>query len=57
MREAEYINPDWSAGGRCHNWRNHLTDRIKIMWGSFSEDQQFAIYENAEQSAENEEWE
>lgn len=57
MNNEEWLHPDWDAGGRCYNWRNHLTDNIKIIWDSFNEDQKFAIYENAELSAENEEWE
>lgn len=56
MREEEYINPDWSIGGRVHNWRNHISIRLVCMWDTFTEEQKFAIYENAEQAADNEEW-
>ena len=57
MKEAEYIRPDWKAGGKCHNWRNYISMRLVDMWETFSEEQRFAIYENAEHQAENEDWE
>lgn len=52
----EYDNPDWSAGGRVHNWRNYINDGLMAIWHTFTSDQKRVIYENAEQQAEREEW-
>lgn len=57
MNDEEWISPDWSVGGRCHNWRNYISMRLVGIWDTFTEEQKFAIYENAEHQAENEEWE
>lgn len=57
MNEGEWVNPDWSEGGKCHNWRNHISVQLSVIWDTFTNEQKFAIYENAEHQAENEEWE
>lgn len=59
------LNPDlneaqsaaWEEGGRVHNWQNHIGPRIKALWGSLSDDFKTALANDAQDTADNEEWE
>lgn len=44
--ELEQIQkPLWEdAVGRAHDWRNHVPDRIRALWATFSQGHQEAIY-------------
>lgn len=48
---------DWGAGGRVHNWKNHVGEQVRLIWVSFSSEQRIAIARDAYDSAGQEEWE
>jgi hypothetical protein len=50
-------NPDWSRAGRVHDWRNHVGENVKAIWGSFSPTQRIALALDADELASREEWE
>jgi hypothetical protein len=56
MIPADYQNPMWSEQGRVHNWRNYISDKLKAMWDTFTDEQKAAIAESADESAMREEW-
>lgn len=57
MNEAiAILTPDWDAGGKVHNWRNHVGDRVREMWDTFTEAQKRAIAADADAKAGEEEW-
>ena len=51
--EAE---PDWTIGGKVHNWRNHVGERTRKLWSTFSPEQRIAIAADADDLASQEEW-
>jgi hypothetical protein len=48
---------DWDAGGRVHNWRNHVGENVKAIWHTFTPKQKIAIALDADEAAGAEEWE
>lgn len=48
--------PDWEAGGRVHNWRNHIGEHTKAVWPTLTENQRLAIILDADDAASNEQW-
>lgn len=53
----EYINPDWDAGGKVHNWRRHVSYGVKEIWHTFTTEQKRVLYEQADGLASLEHWE
>jgi hypothetical protein len=46
----------WTAGGRVHNWRNHVGERTKAIWNSLTNEQKLAIAADAYDEASAEHW-
>lgn len=53
----EVLNPSWDEGGRVHNWRNHVGDRARGLWHTFTDEQKIALALDADELASHEEWE
>lgn len=53
---GDWEEPDWNAGGRVHNWRNYVSDRVRKLWPTFTPEQRQALYEQADDQAGNEHW-
>lgn len=51
-----YQNPDWPDVGGVHDWRNYINDNLRGIWHTFTSIQQLVIAENAQDQADNEEW-
>jgi hypothetical protein len=49
-------SPDFENATRVHDWRNHVGDRLKAIWGTFTPEQRLAIALDAQDRASNEEW-
>lgn len=47
---------DWESGGRVHNWKNYVNDRLQKMWEGLTPEVQDAIRENAQEIADREDW-
>jgi len=56
MSPEEYTDPNWAEGGRVHNWRNHVGERAKALWHTFTDEQKAALAEDAEERAGYENW-
>lgn len=51
-----YLTPDWDGWGRVHNWRNYISEEVRAMWDTFTDEQKAALYRSAEEAAGMEEW-
>jgi hypothetical protein len=49
--------PDWESCGKVHDWRNYITERVRRLWSTFTDEQKYALAEMAEERASAEEWE
>lgn len=54
---AQALDPRWEEATRVHDWRNHIGGRIKGMWETFTQEQKFALVEDADERASAEHWE
>ena len=50
------INPEWEFGGRVHNWKNYINDDVRSIWSTFSQMQRIILATNAQELADNEDW-
>ena len=56
MVEKDIQNPKWEETGRVHDWRNYISVRVRAIWHTFTDEQKEALYLQAENMADNEEW-
>jgi len=49
-------DPKWSAAGKVHDWRNHVSEGIQKIWPTFNLNQRIALYLAASERAGAEEW-
>ena len=49
--------PDFDNAGKVHDWRNHLGWRTVDIWHELSGRQQLALAQDAQDTADREEWE
>lgn len=47
---------DWDEGGRVHNWRNYVGERMQALWETFTDDQKKAIAVDAYEISSREHW-
>ena len=52
---TDALDPQWSLD-RVHNWHNYISDTVKGMWATFTEEQRKALAAQAEYDASEEEW-
>jgi hypothetical protein len=52
----DWRNPDWGNTSSVHDWRNYINDDLREAWGTFTEEQQRLIRDNADEIAAREEW-
>jgi hypothetical protein len=57
MSPDDYKHPEWEKAGRVHDWRNYISNKLRGMWETFTDEQKQAIAESAEEDANAEEWE
>ena len=55
--ERQALDGDFSDIGRVHDWRNYISDEVREMWGTFSSAQKLALFRQADQCADRENWE
>lgn len=48
--------PDWKAGGRVHNWRNHVGPAMRALWPELDVFAREAMASDAQARADAEEW-
>ncbi|WP_170066073.1 hypothetical protein [Novosphingobium guangzhouense] len=56
MSEPDYVHPQWGEARQVHDWRNHIPEEIRDIWGTFSVGQRAALHAWAEDLADMEEW-
>jgi hypothetical protein len=59
LGEYEFPNldkPEFENAGRVHDWRNHVPDDIKEVWGQLSYEAKFIAAYVADEAAGKEEW-
>ncbi|MGF6309482.1 hypothetical protein ABIB82_003920 [Bradyrhizobium sp. i1.8.4] len=45
------FQPDWDKATKIHDWRNHVPDKIKQTWATFTVEQRMALVEWAQHLA------
>lgn len=56
VRKQALKEPQWAMRGRVHDWRNHISPRLRAIWSGFTDEQKLAIAEQAEREASAEHW-
>lgn len=49
-------NPKWEETGKVHDWRNYIDDAVVEQWDQLDMTARLALYINAAQEAQSEEW-
>jgi len=57
MKVDDCYNPKWDEAGRVHDWRNYISEEMRAIWPTFTDDQKKIIAANADDEAGNEHWE
>ena len=52
----DYRSPNWDVFTKTHNWRNYISEELRSMWESFTDEQKAAIATNAQEIADREDW-
>ena len=47
---------DWDEGGRVHNWQNHIVPRVRALWPTLTDDLKILLASDAQDRADDEEW-
>jgi hypothetical protein len=55
--KTEALDPKWEKAGKIHDWRNHISDNVRMLWPTFTDEQKFALTEQADSKASDEKWE
>ncbi len=55
-KQQDVDDPQWEKTTRVHDWRNHVGEHTKALWGTFTPEQRMAIALDAEELASQEEW-
>ena len=57
LRPDPLMEPmDWDAGGHVHNWQTHIGPRVRKLWQSLDDATKILLAANAQDCADNEEW-
>lgn len=54
--ETMVRSPEWDRAHKCHDWRNHVPDKLVEVWDNLPAAARLAVYLMAEWDAHNEEW-
>ena len=52
----DYENPQWEKAEKIHDWRNYISEDMQIIWDTFTPLQQRLIADNAQETADAEDW-
>ena len=53
---GDWNQPDWSKVDKCHDWKNYVSDDLKLIWLEMSGRQRLIIAANMDDIAGREEW-
>jgi hypothetical protein len=54
--KEQALNPKWDKAGRVHDWRNYVSENVRALWHTFTEEQKYALVEQADNQASYEDW-
>ena len=52
----DWQNPEWDVYDMVHGWRNYVSDEVRLMWETFTDEQKQAIARMAHAEAMREDW-
>ena len=47
---------DWKKGGHVHNWQNHIGFNVRAIWDTLSDQLKLVLAADAQDDADNEDW-
>jgi hypothetical protein len=50
------LDAAWEAGGRVHNWQNHIGPRLRQVWSTLNDTMKTMLAYDAQDRADNEDW-
>lgn len=53
---AHLKDPAWDRADKVHDWRNHVGEKTRRMWDTFSDIQRLALAADADERAQAEDW-
>lgn len=53
---AAGADPHCEGAGKTHDWRNHVPEGVRAIWGTFTPEQRAALVAWADKLASDEEW-
>lgn len=54
--KQQALRPKWDETGRVHDWRNYISGNVQAIWHTFTDEQKFALVEQADEQAGREHW-
>ncbi len=53
---GDWKSPNWDECDRIHDWKNYISDKMRAIWDTFTDEQKQAIAESAQGAANSEQW-
>jgi hypothetical protein len=53
----DFASPQWDKATKCGDWKNYINESLRKVWESFNAAQQMLIAANAQEQADQEDWE
>lgn len=53
---SDWESPDWQSLSVVHEWKRYVSDRVRELWHSFTDEQKIALAQQADEIASKEEW-
>ena len=54
---SDYHQPDWDNPSKTHDWKNHVSHKVRLIWNTFTERQKRDLAEGFQDMADTEHWE
>lgn len=53
---SDFDAPNWDRVGKCHDWKTHVSHKVRVIWSTFSDRQKRDLAEGFQQLADQEQW-
>ena len=53
---AAIEKPEWERAQKCHDWRNHVSDALQLLWDGLSVESRVVALLSALDIADSEDW-
>lgn len=54
--QHQALDPQWNQAQQVHDWRNYISQRVQDLWHTFTDEQKFALCQQAREDALAEVW-